>query len=337
MSSSLKFCAYVVLAIGLLAGMNSEVRAAYSRKTPISEAYSKTKDAVVTLRVTRGGAWGGDGAASGSGVIVDERGYVITNHHVIANAGKITATLSDETTLEARIIADEPRYDLAILRLVVKKELKALSFGPGTDLMVGETVIAIGNPFGEYKNSVSTGIISALGREVEMSASTTLKNVIQTNASINPGNSGGPLLNINGELIGINVALRSDAQGIAFAIDAETAKEVLRKHLSADKVSKVGHGLTCREKVAPEGESRQSVVVEQVSNEQADVRKGDELVKVGQLAVKNRFDVERALWGHKPGTKIEAMVRRDGKLTTAYLTLTGAEPKRVTQASNKGR
>ena len=114
-----------------------------------------------------------------------------------------------------------------------------------------------------------------------MPSGETLTNLIQTNASINPGNSGGPLVNINGELIGINVALRHDAQNIAFSLNAETVKEVLSKHLSAVKVSKVGHGLTCTEKVAAEGKTRQKVVVEAVSNAKAGLQKGDVMVTVG--------------------------------------------------------
>jgi serine protease Do len=334
MSISVKWCAPVVLAIGLGLGSCGEAKSQYSRETPISQAYKKTKDAIVTLKVTRSSEWGGKrGGTVGTGVIVDERGYVITNHHVIAEAGKITATLSDKTTVEARIHVEDPKHDLAILRLVVKKHLKALSFGPGTDLMVGETVIAIGNPFG-YTGTVSTGIISALDREIEMPSGTTLTNLIQTNASINPGNSGGPLLNINGELIGINVALRHDAQGIAFALNAETVKEVLRKHLSVAKVSKVGHGMVCSEKVTTDDKAHQKVVVEDVNDDSTGVKKGDVLVKVGRLAVKNRFDVERALWGYKPGDKVEAAVLRGGKLTNVSLTLTGSETQ-VTSA-NKG-
>jgi serine protease Do len=317
----------VVVAVGLLVGSCGQARAQFTRETPISLAYKKTKDAIVTVRVTRSSEWGSKrGGIVGTGVIVDRRGYVITNHHVVCEASKITVTLSDKTTVEARVHTEVPKNDLAILRLVTDKDLKELSFGPGTDLMVGEMVIAIGNPFG-YTETVSTGIISALGREITMPSGETLTNLIQTNASINPGNSGGPLLNVNGELIGINVALRHDAQGIAFALNAETVKEVLRKHLSAVKLSKIGHGLTVSEKVDSEGPVRQKVVVDDVSNTRASVKKGDVLVKVGRLPVKNRFDVERALWGYKAGDKVEAAVLRGGKPTTVSLTLTGAEKK----------
>jgi serine protease Do len=331
----LVLCCALVSGAVLLGGFSGEAKGQYARRTPIVEAVEKTRHGIVTLRVTRSSEWGGKrGGLVGTGVIVDERGYVITNHHVVADAKKITATLADKTTVEARIHTEDPKHDLAILRLVVKDKVKALTFGPGSDLMVGETVIAIGNPFG-YTNSVSTGIISALDRKVSMPSGETLTDLIQTNASINPGNSGGPLVNINGELIGINVALRQDAQGIAFALNAETVKEVLSKHLSAVKVSKVGHGLVCTEKVAAEGAARQRVVVEKVSNSKAGVRKGDVLVKVGALPVQNRFDVERALWGYKAGDKVEAAVLRGGKLTTVSLTLSSAETRRATALSRR--
>jgi serine protease Do len=232
-----------------------------------------------------------------------------------------------------------PKYDLAILRVTPKKKLTALTFGPGSDLLVGETIIAVGNPYG-YANSVSTGIISALGREIEMPSGETLTNLIQHNASLNPGNSGGPLLNINGEVIGINVALREGAQGISFALNADTVKRALRTNLSALKVSKVGHGLKCDEKVLPKGAQRQKVVVTGVAGPaaKAGLKKGDVIVRLGTVAVCNRFDVERALWGYKAGDTIEAAISRDGKLTRLSLPLTGPAT-RVASAStsNRGR
>src|SRR5262249_47454384 len=158
---------------------------------------------------------------------------------------------------------------------------------PAGDVMVGETVIAVGNPFG-YANTVSTGIISALDREVTMPAGETISNLIQTDASINPGNSGGPLLNINGEVIGIVVALRGGAQGIAFALNADGVQSLLSVHLSAARISGVRHGLVCKEKAGVDGERRQRVLVESAS---AELKSGDEIVRVGGRHVGNRFDV----------------------------------------------
>jgi serine protease Do len=335
MRNAVKRCALVVVALALFEGASVGGRAQHVRRTAIVEAVEKTRDAIVTLRVTRSADEGGKRRGiPGTGIIIDERGYLVTNHHLIAEATKITATLSDKTTLEARIHTEDPKHDLAILRLPVTKKVKALPIGPGSDLEVGETVIAIGNPYG-YTNTVSTGIISALGRAVTVPSGERLTNLIQTNASINPGNSGGPLLNINGELIGINVALRHDAQNIAFALNAEMVKEALKKHLSAIKVSKVGHGLVCAEKVAAEGKSRQKVVVEKVRGDRVAVKEGDVLVKVGSLAVQNCFDVERALWGYKAGDKVEAAVLRGGRLTRVKLTLRGAESSRATGKADR--
>ncbi len=328
----------VVLAASLLvlAGL---ARGGYKRRTAIVDAVEKTRAGIATLKVTVQGDWGRK-TIVGTGVIVDERGYLVTNHHLVDDALEIQVTLADNTTLKAHVHAELPRYDLAILRVPVKKRLKALAFGPGSDLMVGEAIIAVGNPFG-YANTVSTGIISALGREITMPSDETLTNLIQHNASINPGNSGGPLLNINGEVIGINVALRDGAQGISFALNADTVKRVLTRTLSAVKVARVGHGLDCDETVAPRRKGspspralagqRTRVVVRSASGPaaRAGLRRGDVIVKVGTLAVGNRFDLERALWGYKPGEKARAAILRDGKLTHVSLRLGGSAEDRT--------
>jgi serine protease Do len=163
MRSAMKQFAFV-LAMGLVLGAG-EARAQYARRTAIVEAVSRTRDAIVTLKVSKQGEHS-TRSIVGTGVIVDERGFMITNHHVIDGADRIMATLSDKTTIEAHVHTELPQFDLAILRLAVKtKKLKALSFAPGSDLMQGETIIAVGNPYG-YTNSVSPGIISALGRWV---------------------------------------------------------------------------------------------------------------------------------------------------------------------------
>src|SRR5262249_35809335 len=196
-------------------------------------------------------------------------------------------------------IMTDPGNDLAIVRIQTKRELKALALAPVADLMEGEVVFAVGHPYG-YSFTVTNGIISALNREIEMPGNgPVLKGLIQTNTSINPGNSGGPLLNINGELIGINVALREGAQGIAFAISAATVKRVLSKHLSSVKVAGVSHGLVCSEKVtAPEGADRQRVIVADITAETpaagAGLKRADDIPAVGFLSVHNGCDVERA-------------------------------------------
>jgi serine protease Do len=182
--------------------------------------------------------------------------------------------------------------------------------------MVGEDVIAIGNPFG-LNNTVSRGIISALGREVMLPSGTRFRNLIQFDASINPGNSGGPLLNIDGELIGINVAIRDGAQGIAFAIPSDTVKDVLSKKLSALRMSGIDLGLACVERVEPEGTHRQRVMVADIKRQspasQAGLQPGDQIVQVAGQPIQNRFDVERAVWNSKPGEAIQFVVYRGGQ------------------------
>jgi serine protease Do len=224
----------------------------------------------------------------------------------------------------ARVSAEDDQHDLAILHLPGCKKLQELPFAPGSDLMVGETVIAVGHPFG-YVNSVSTGIVSAVGREVKMPTGEVLSNCIQTNASINPGNSGGPLLNVNGELIGINVALRDGAQGVAFALNADTVQAVLARHLSAARLARVQHGLTCREVVGADGQPRQWVVVEQVADKspaaRAGLKKGDVIQKLAGKPVFNRFDLERAFWSYQAGDRVEATILRDGRESPVALAL----------------
>src|SRR5262249_61804954 len=153
--------------------------------------------------------------------------------------------------------------------------------------MVSEGVGGSGTQYGDA-NSASTGIVSALNREIKMPTDEVLTGLIQTTASINPGNSGGPLLNVNGELIGINVALREGAQGIAFALNADTVQQVLSKHLSAAKVGRVSHGISCRELVGNEGEPRQRVIVDGVTPDspayQAGLRRGDVLIRLAGRA-----------------------------------------------------
>jgi serine protease Do len=312
------------LALVVVCGAATEVWGqAVSRVTPIVEAVRKTRDGIITIKVERQGNWGKKEIV-GTGVLVDERGYAITNRHVVKGAEKVSVVLADRSEVHARVLVEDAANDLAILRVHAGRKLPALTFAPASDLMVGETVIAIGHPFG-YTNTVSTGIVSALGRQITMPEGETLTGLIQTNASINPGNSGGPLLNINGELIGINVALREGAQGIAFALNADTVQKVLSDHLSAARVARLGHGLNVHEVLKEADALRQQVVVDQVTPkspaEKAGLKRGDVILHLGGMPLSNRFDLERALWSFKPGDKVEAAILRAGKPATIGLKL----------------
>jgi Do/DeqQ family serine protease len=177
----------------------------------------------------------------GSGVVIDAAGHVLTNEHVVSRAETIRVTLADGRELEAKLIGAEPNFDLAVLELVEPKDVPWTAPGSSSDLLVGEPVIAIGNPFG-LSNSVTTGVVSALNRSVRAD-DRVYHGFLQTDASINPGNSGGPLLNAEGSLIGINTAVYQGAQGIGFAIPIDVAKRVVGELLSKGEVSPVWLGL----------------------------------------------------------------------------------------------
>jgi serine protease Do len=171
----------------------------------------------------------------GSGFVWSSDGIIVTNNHVVEGASTITVNFNDGTRLAAKLIGVDPDSDLAVLRVEGKK-LAAAPIGTSSDLMIGETVIAVGNPFG-LSGTVTTGVLSALGRSVPSEAQgRTYTDFLQTDASINPGNSGGPLLNIEGKVIGINVAIYAQAQGIGFAIPVDRAKKVIQDLLQYGEV-----------------------------------------------------------------------------------------------------
>jgi len=167
---------------------------------------------------------------SGSGSIIDQKGYVLTNRHVVQNAFKVTITLADGAQYEGKVVGTDAENDLAIIKFDPKgKKLTTIPFGSSSSLKVGHKVLAIGNPFG-YDRTLTTGIVSGLGRPVRTAGNLIIKDMIQTDASINPGNSGGPLINTRGEIIGINTMIYSPSGGsvgIGFAVSVDTAKRVV--------------------------------------------------------------------------------------------------------------
>jgi S1-C subfamily serine protease len=169
-------------------------------------------------------------SGSGSGVIVDYAGHIVTNHHVIKDAEQLEVTLSDKSTHTARVVGDDPNNDLAVLQINVPKDkLSPIPFGTSKGLQIGQKVLAIGNPY-RLDRTLTTGIISSVGRSIPTDNGRIIEGVIQTDAAINPGNSGGPLLNTSGEVIGINSAIVSSANGgnvgIGFAIPVDTVKRI---------------------------------------------------------------------------------------------------------------
>ncbi len=177
----------------------------------------------------------------GSGVLIDKDGYIVTNDHVVSKALRIIVTLSDGVEFEGKLISTYPQKDLAVVKIKAPKSFSYIDLGKSHDLMIGETVIAVGNPYG-LGNTVTTGVLSAKDRFIEAEGRVVFDNFLQTDAAINPGNSGGALLNIRGELIGINTAIFARAEGIGFAIPVDTVKEVLEVLLDPRKLKKTWFG-----------------------------------------------------------------------------------------------
>jgi serine protease Do len=287
-----------------------------ARRTPIVRAIESQRDAVVNIHGQKlvGNSTDSDGElrrvnGMGTGVIVDPRGYVVTNYHVVEGVRRIEVTLASGRTTAATLVSHDPRTDLAVIKITVDEPLKVVTIGTSSDLMIGETVLALGNAYG-YEHTVTRGIISALHRSVEVSRTQHYDDLIQTDASINPGNSGGPLLNINGEVIGINVAVRAGAQGIGFAIPIDRVLDVITKLISVERVDNTWHGLVTR------GTGSRGVVVESVRGESpaasVGVKAGDVIVQVGDVAVVRQFDIERALLGRKAGEAVPVTLVRAG-------------------------
>ncbi len=258
----------------------------------------------------------------GSGFIISTDGYIVTNNHVVEGADKVSINLQGKTgkseSLEAKIIGTDAETDLALLKVETKEKLPTLKFGNSSNLEVGEWVLAIGNPFG-LGHTVTAGIVSAKGRDIH---SGPFDNFIQTDASINPGNSGGPLINMEGEVIGINTAIIASGQGIGFAIPSSQAEEIIEALKSGEKVSRgwIGVGINdIDENTAKALQLKNTdgaLIVSVMKNEPADkagMKAGDVVIQVGDKKVKNSSELLKAIAGHSPGTKVNVTVIRDGK------------------------
>jgi S1-C subfamily serine protease len=178
----------------------------------------------------------------GSGVLVDRRGYIVTNEHVVRRASKITVTLNDKSTYVGKLISADPTRDLAIVRIIRDTPFPTVNMNRREPLMIGETAIAVGNPFG-FEHTVTVGVVSATGRTVTVQGEVVMKDLVQTDASINPGNSGGALLDANGDLIGINTAIRAGAEGIGFAIPIMELRKALVDLLDFQRLGKLWIGV----------------------------------------------------------------------------------------------
>ncbi len=257
----------------------------------------------------------------GSGVIIDgRRGLILTNAHVVAKSGKVNIVLNDEREYTAVIVGSDPDSDLAVLRIESDDPLPAVAMGDSSDLMIGETVIAIGNPFG-FSNTITTGVISAVNRSFR-SRDRIFYDFIQTDASINPGNSGGPLLNINGELIGINTAIYAGAQGIGFAIPINKAKRIVEDLIQYGEVIEVWLGMDVQN--LDNGlsryfnlPSRAGVLVSTVDTDgpahEAGVLPGDVILSVGDRKVATTEDYNARIRDYADGDRVPFSLWRQGR------------------------
>jgi serine protease Do len=312
----------------------SHVAASPLRNSAIVRAVQAARPSVVnihghkTITATTAGYAAGEQPRKvngmGTGVVIDQRGYIITNYHVVEGVRQIQVSLYDGQAFVARLIAHDPQTDLAIIKIPTKRKLPLISVGTSQDLMEGEEVIAVGNAYG-YENTVTRGIISALHRTVEVTDSQQYEDLIQTDASINPGNSGGPLLNIDGEMIGVNVAVRVGAQGIGFAIPVDRALEVAARLLSAERVGGVWHGIVPRTRpLNSSGVYAESIQPDSPAS-QAGLQTGDLVTRVNSLAVQRSLDLERAMIGLRPGQQVELEFVRDGRVQRVSVQLTAAQ------------
>jgi serine protease Do len=281
----------------------------------------------------------------GSGVIIDSQGYVLTNNHVIANADRIKAQLSDGRSFTAKVVGTDPKTDLALIKIEGAGGLQWARLGNSDQLQVGELVVAIGNPYG-LNETVTVGVVSAKGRD-QLQGGPVYEDFIQTDATINPGNSGGPLVNLNGEVIGINTAIKL-AQfgytGIGFAIPSTMARHVADQLRSGGRVRRAWLGVNIQN-LTPDlatglgaGAPSVGALIAQVSPdspaEKAGIQAGDVVTAVGSTPVKTSKDLQRSVLDSAIGKPLHLLVWRKGQQQT--LAVTTAEMPDDAVASRRG-
>lgn len=307
-----------------------------ARDTPLVRAVQLSRKSVVNIHTERMSAEDKDSkffssksrkvTGMGTGLVIDERGYIVTNYHVIQDVDVITVTLEGGSSYEGHPVSYDRKHDLAIIKITATEQLTVMNMGTSSDLMLAETVYAVGNAFG-YEHTVTAGIVSQLHRDVEVDETQSYENLIQTDASINPGNSGGPLINLNGEVIGINVAIRSGAQRIGFAIPIDDARLTIARLMSVERLNGIPHGLGTKDiKSADE----KKLVVEQVAAESAadlcGIKIGDVIRSIRGITVIDGTDLERSLLDLPRGKVVDVIVARDGRDQTLQLTVGVGRP-----------
>jgi serine protease Do len=280
----------------------------------------------------------------GSGFIIDSNGTILTNYHVVDGAEKISVTLSDGKNYDAKVIGKDQKSDIAVVKIDAGRDLPAVNLGDSDRLEVGEWVMAIGNPFG-LDHSVTSGIVSAKGRNIGAGP---YDNFIQTDASINPGNSGGPLINLRGEVVGINSAIFSQSGGnigIGFAIPTNAVKELLPQLRDKGKVVRGFIGASVQ-KVTPDiadslglKQARGALVADVIKGgpaERAGLKPGDIIIEFDRKEIKDSSDLPMQVARVAPGMSVQMKVLRDGKETALPLTVGEMKESEVIAATQEG-
>jgi S1-C subfamily serine protease len=278
---------------------------------------------------------GGGQAASGSGFVIDDEGHIITNDHVVADADEFRVRFGEEgEPIEAELLGADPSVDLALIKVDPEKvgdELQPLELGASENLRPGDPAIAIGSPFG-LEGTVTSGIVSALGRTIQAPNGFSISGAIQTDAAINPGNSGGPLLDEQGRVIGVNSQIRTNGgnanTGVGFAVPVDEIKRSLPALERGQDPERAFLGVSSGE--APEGGAAVGSVVPRSPAARAGLREGDRIVEIADQPVRDPDDVSAVVNARRPGDEVRVVVERGGERRTLTVTL-GDQPE---QASN---
>ena len=306
------------------------------------EKTSPTVVSIVTSQVSGQGFFQQEVEGAGTGIVISEDGYILTNKHVISEARSVQVVMSDGTRhSDVTVVGSDPLNDIAFLKIKNVSDLKVATLGDSGAMRVGQDVIAIGNSLGQYQNTVTSGIVSGLGRPVTAASSElnsrveSLTDLLQTDAAINPGNSGGPLINSAGQVVGINTAIAADAQGIGFAIPINAAKGMIRGVIANGKVEKAYLGVQYVA-ITPDVRTQYKLSVDQgalvrsgsgsavESNGPADkagIKDGDIITKVNEKYVGKQGGLGSLVAEFMPGEKVTLTIIRDGKEQQKTLTL----------------
>jgi S1-C subfamily serine protease len=306
--------------------------------TNVSDIYARVSAGVVFVQANSGRGQlpfpGGGRAASGSGFVIDDEGHIVTNDHVVQDATQYRVRFGDNgKPIVAKLLGTDPSADLALLKVDpddVGEDLEPLQLGASKDLDPGDPAIAIGSPFG-LEGTVTSGIVSALGRTITAPNGFSISGAVQTDAAINPGNSGGPLLDAQGRVIGVNSQIQTNGSsdqnsGVGFAVPVDAIKRALP---ALEKGKQVEHAyLGVQMSTATAGGATIGDVVDGGPADKAGLRQGDRIVRIGDTDVREPDDVSGAVNARKPSDKVEIVVVRDGDRRTLNVTL-GAQPRRV--------